>query len=134
MCEVHQHPDGLVYIRLGRDDVHYVDTPINLSIDSGVTLPELPLWAIERIYTQNKRHTIHGENGLIEGGPMTWDLGDKLIEMLPDLLLKQKRRIEAEEKAILDAIPPPKQLTAEEKFKSLNLTKEEILIFLGLKK
>jgi hypothetical protein len=78
MREVHQHPDGLIYVRT--PSVTYSDTPANAALDFGETLPPLPPGSNDRIYVQGVRHAIMAtEGGLLEGGPIPWALGDRMI-------------------------------------------------------
>lgn len=104
MGELHQHPDGLVYIRfgiLGVHDLYYVDTPSNLALDCpDCPLPILPEDANERIYTQGKRHAIMGGGNIIDGGPLPWEIGDYLIDHVADILIAQDKRIKAKEKEL----------------------------------
>lgn len=77
MNTVHHHPDGLIYVRVGKD--FYSDTPANFVLDFGLSLPSLPSGAIERIYDQGRRHCIAEEGNVIAGGEMPWPLGDSVI-------------------------------------------------------
>lgn len=77
MNAVHQHPDGLIFVRVGPSV--YMDTPANLNADFGVVFPELPKGAIERIYVPEVRHVISSDVTVISGGAMPWVLGDTLI-------------------------------------------------------
>lgn len=90
MAEVHQHPDGLVYVRT--DDGVYMDTLENFALDYGQGLPALPAGADDRIYAQGKRHAIMGGGNVIAGGPVPWDLGDQLINSVSALLAAQDAR------------------------------------------
>jgi hypothetical protein len=98
--EFHQHPDGKIFVRT--DYGTYSDTPENFEADFGVTLPTLPPGAIERIYTQGKRHAIHDDEGnVIAGGPMPWDFGDQVISSIETGMTAWTQRQESQEH------PPP---------------------------
>jgi len=90
MGEFHQHPDGLVFVRT--DSANYADNADNFAIDAGVTLPELPPGADERVYSQGKRHAVTGGGKIIEGGPMPWPLGDQIIASVSVLLAAKAAR------------------------------------------
>jgi hypothetical protein len=102
MIEVHQHPDGMVYVRT--DNGTYCDTPANLAIDFGEVLSALPEWANDRIYAPGVRHAIMGPNGRLDGGPMPWDLGDRLIAAVARLISAKASR-----EAPPPAGPPPRR-------------------------
>jgi hypothetical protein len=91
MGEVHEHPDGLVYVRT--DMGTYVDTVENFARDSGVTLPPMPEGANDHIYTQGKRHAYMGDGNVIAGGPMPWPEGDALIDNYAQLRAFQLSRM-----------------------------------------
>ena len=92
--EVHQHPDGLVFVRT--PDVTYADTPANVVLDFGITLPALPAGVDDRIYAPGVRHALmNSDTGVVGGGPMPWDVGDALIANVVQAFAKQKVRIEA---------------------------------------
>jgi hypothetical protein len=95
--EVHQHPNGLIYIRT--DQGIYGDTLKNYLADGGTSLPALPEGATERVYTQGKRHAIMGGGDIIEGGPLPWPLGDQLIADVASLLAAKSTRDEAARQA-----------------------------------
>ena len=63
MKQVHQHPDGMVFVRV--DDATYADTADNFAIDFGFMLPELPEGMVERIYDQNRSHVLAGVTMLV---------------------------------------------------------------------
>jgi hypothetical protein len=89
--EIHQHPDGLVFVRV--QEVTYVDTPENLALDFGEALPPLPEGADDRIYAPGVRHALmHSERGFVGGGPMPWDVGDRLIAKVADAVVAQHNR------------------------------------------
>jgi len=78
MNEVHQHPDGLFFIRTSVGT--YADTVANAQLDFGETIPALPQGADDRIYRKGVRHAIMStQEGLIGGGPMPWDIGERMI-------------------------------------------------------
>ena len=90
MSEVHQHPDGHIYVRAS--DGIYIDSPSNFQSDFGVDLPTLPAGADEHIYTQGRRHCFMGGGDVIEGGPMPWPEGDDIIASITDGLAAQSAR------------------------------------------
>jgi hypothetical protein len=90
IAQVHQHPDGAVYVRV--DSEVYVDTPANFATDFGEALPDLPPGAVERIYDQGVRHPILDGVNIIDGGPMPWPLGDQIIAAIHSLLAAQQAR------------------------------------------
>jgi hypothetical protein len=96
MGELHQHPDGYVFVRTAAGN--YADSVDNFALDAEVTLPALPSGADERIYSQGQRHAVTGGGGIIEGGPMPWPLGDQIIASVSALLAA---------KAAREAPPPP---------------------------
>jgi hypothetical protein len=100
MKQVHQHPDGMVFVRV--DGATYGDTPDNFLSDFGFLLPELPEGMNERIYDQNRRHVFAGENdtgAITSGGEMPWPLGDRAILDIEAGLSSQAARRVAEEAA-----------------------------------
>jgi hypothetical protein len=90
MGELHQHPDGNVFVRT--DAGNYADSAGNFATDAGVTLPVLPLGADERIYSQDKRHAFMGGGNIIDGGPMPWPLGDQIIANVAAALAAKSAR------------------------------------------
>ena len=90
MAELHQHPDGWVYVRT--PDGTYMDRPENFAADFGVALPPLPEGACERIYTQGRRHALMGDGNVIAGGEMPWPLGDLIIRQASEALQAQRAR------------------------------------------
>jgi hypothetical protein len=96
--EVHHHPDGWIYVRTQHGT--YVDTPLNFSHDwKGEAFPHLPQRATERLYRQGVFHCVKDAENVIEGGPMPWPLGDKIIAAFDQLVSNQKVRTDAEAKA-----------------------------------
>jgi hypothetical protein len=93
MKSVHQHPDGMVFVRV--DGEVYADTKENFERDFSVTFPPLPEGAIERIYDQGRRHAIQAEGDVIGGGEMPWKLGDQVINGLGTALKNKKQRDDA---------------------------------------
>lgn len=93
MKSVHQHPDGMVFVRV--DAITYGDTIENFEADYGSTFPPLPAGAIERIYDQGKRHAFQSEDGVIGGGEMPWPYGDTLIASVGSLMATKKAREQA---------------------------------------
>jgi hypothetical protein len=91
--EIHQHPDGHVYVRTDRGT--YADAAANFALDSGKTLPTMPAGADDHIYTQGKRHCFMGDGNVIAGGPMPWPEGDAIIASISVLLTTQAKRIAA---------------------------------------
>lgn len=92
MGEFHQHPDGHVYVR--GESATYMDSRKNFEADFGATLPELPPGADDHIYTQGKRHAYMGGGDIIDGGPMPWPEGDKIIARVSEGITAQMDRIE----------------------------------------
>jgi hypothetical protein len=88
--EVHQHPDRHVIVRAGGRV--YIDTPENFALDFAIALPPLPAGANEQIYTQGKRNAFMGDGNVIDGGPMPWDEGDRIIANVSAGLAKQAAR------------------------------------------
>jgi hypothetical protein len=96
--EIHQHPDGGVYVRTAAGT--YFDTRENLMRDFGlqnlgIALPQIAAPADEHIYTQGKRHAFMGRGDVIGGGPLPWPEGDAIIGGIADGLAKQAARIAA---------------------------------------
>lgn len=94
-AEFHRHPDGYVYVRAA-DGTEYIDDNVNFVRDFSETLPPLPDGADDHIYTQGRRHAYMGDGNIIEGGPMPWDQGDRIIASVTDALAAQATRREAE--------------------------------------
>lgn len=90
MNNVHQHPDGMIYVRVG--DKTYRDTKQNFEIDFGIELPPLPDGAIERIYDQGRRHVLQSDDSVIGGDDMPWKLGDQIIADVNSALAKKRDR------------------------------------------
>lgn len=102
--EVHQTPDGIVYVRTLNGV--YADTVAHLQADFGVQLPSLPAGADDRIYRPGIRHTLMGDGNLIAAGPLPWLLGDQLISTIQSGLQAQSTRVNfvsPEQQAIKDA-------------------------------
>jgi hypothetical protein len=92
--EVHQHPDGLIFVRSSDGGV-YFDTLDHFQTDYGVTLPPLSEGADERIYAQGVRHAIIGGGSVLDGGDMPWVLGDQIIANVASGILAKKARDDA---------------------------------------
>jgi len=115
MKQVHQHPDGMVFVRV--DGATYGDTPDNFLSDFGFLLPELPEGVNERIYDQGRRHIFAGrtdDGAVIIANAMPWPLGDNAILNIEAGLSAQTTRKAAEEaarkaaeKAAHEAAMPP---------------------------
>jgi hypothetical protein len=109
MGEFHRHPDGHVYVRTS--DGEYADSLGNFILDSGTTLPPMPIGADDQIYIQGKRHAFTGDGNIVEGGPMPWPLGDQIISDVKKMITAQVERRDSEEKTsaalVRDAIPLP---------------------------
>lgn len=100
MKQVHQHPDGMVFVRT--DDAMYGDTSDNFAVDFGFLLPELPEGMNERIYDQGRRHIFAGQTdaGVVTlADVMPWPLGDMTILNVEAGLSAQTARKAAEEAA-----------------------------------
>jgi len=63
--------------------------------DFGATLPAMPEGADDHIYTQGKRHAFMGDGNIIEGGPMPWPDGDRIIGAIQLGLAAQAARRQA---------------------------------------
>jgi len=96
-AELHEHPDGYVYVRAG--GVTYADTAENFVADFSETLPPMPAGADDHIYTQDRRHAWMGDGNVIEGGPIPWPQGDRIIANLAAGIAAQDAR--------LASLPPP---------------------------
>lgn len=107
MREIHQHPDGLIYVRA--DDATYVDSGANFALDFGVSLSALPDGADDHIYTQGKRHAFMGDGNVIEGGPMPWEQGDRIIENVGKALAAQEARQALMAAEVAAATPPQRR-------------------------
>ena len=86
MISFHQHPDGLVFVRM--EAGVYCDTLANFTADYGqdITLPA----GSERYYEPGQRHVINGEPQALEWPPGDWAIADfekikanKLIRVTP---------------------------------------------------
>lgn len=96
MISFELHSDGTVHIR-GALGEHYADSVANFELDMIEIaliddLGELPEGATERIYVQNVRHAINGDDGTIAGGPVPWQFGDAAIAAVAALLVAQTAR------------------------------------------
>jgi hypothetical protein len=125
--EIHHHPDGRIWVRTKKGT--YWDTRENFNRDwrGGESFPDLPARANERIYRQGIVHCLKDEENVLEGGPLPWPLGDKIIAAVDDLIANQKLRVpaiiaditkQAEQRAIEQAkklgLPwPPRDLVKE---------------------
>jgi hypothetical protein len=76
--EIHQHPDGMVYVRMA-DGRLYENTYENFEADYETDLPDLPEGADEQIYTQGRRHCFMGDGNIVAGGDMPWEHGDQIL-------------------------------------------------------
>lgn len=90
MVMLHQHPEGLIYVRT--DEGVYGDTLENFKIDYGSIAPMLPEGITERIYEPSKRHALIMNHDVIDGGPMPWLEGDEIISGIQRMLKSQKAR------------------------------------------
>jgi hypothetical protein len=98
IAEVHHHPDGWIYVRTPAGT--YRDTAANFALDwKGEAFPHLPSHATERVYRQGVVHTIKDDVSVLDGGPVPWPLGDKIIAAFDKLIAAQKARQDAEAKA-----------------------------------
>ena len=96
-AEVHHTPDRYVVVQT--DNGLYFDTDANFALDwRGEAFPHMPKGARERIYRQGVVHAIQSAETVLEGGPMPWPLGDRIIADLDNLVARQKKRKEAEVK------------------------------------
>lgn len=86
MKSFEQHSDGRVYVRSG--DALYIDTLENFIADFGEAPEAIPEGAHERMYTQGRRHAFNGPEGTVAGGDMPYDLGDRAIAQIEDLIGK----------------------------------------------
>ena len=95
---VHHHVEGKVFVRTPHGT--YSDTEANFGRDwDGEALPFLPDGAVERIYEIGVRHCIQNDQTVLEGGPMPWPLGDKIIAGFDRLIERKTVRLNAEAKA-----------------------------------
>lgn len=90
MNEIHQHPDGLIYVRA--PGAVYMDSAANFEADFGAGLPAFPPGADEHIYTQGRRHCFMGGGNVIDGGPLPWPDGDAILARLAAAIAAQQRR------------------------------------------
>lgn len=90
MRMLHQHPEGMVYVRT--DESTYGDTPENFARDYGAKAPPLPEGMTERIYEPGKRHALICDHDVVDGGPMPWPEGDKILAKLGRLLAAKAAR------------------------------------------
>jgi hypothetical protein len=89
--EVHQHPDGHIYVRTPHGI--YQASAAEFEADVGQPFPPLPEGAEERIYTQGVRHAVMATGpGMLHGDVMPWPYGDDLINRIDDLLAKHTER------------------------------------------
>jgi len=89
MPMVHQ-TGQMIWVRC--DDGHdYGDTPENFASDFGEGL-WLPPDITSREYVPGIRHTLKIGTDVVDGGPMPWPLGDKILEAKPrcDALKKER--------------------------------------------
>jgi hypothetical protein len=75
---------------------HYGDKLALFERDSGTILPRLPAGITERIYEPGVRHALIRGSDVVDGGPMPWPEGDRLIERDAELINKKRARDEAE--------------------------------------
>ena len=106
--EIHQHPDGSIFVR--GDAGSYNDTYEHFVLDFGMELPELPDGADEQVYTQGVRHAFMGGGHVIAGGDMPWPEGDAIIADLPNGLAAQAERNKPPEPP--EPLPPPPLMPA----------------------
>ena len=99
--EVHHHTEGdvsKIFVRTRRGT--YVDTTANFADDwGGEAFPHLPERATDRVYRQGVVHCVQSADNVIEGGPMPWPLGDRIIAAFDQLAKRQTSRQEAEAQA-----------------------------------
>ena len=98
ISEVHYHPEGKIFVRTPHGT--YGDTAANFANDwDGEPFPFLPKGATERIYRHGVFHCIKDDENVLEGGPMPWPLGDRIIAGYDKIVERQRAREEAEAKA-----------------------------------
>lgn len=89
MKHIHQHPDGVIYLRTDRGI--YMATPTEFEQDYGSPFPALPDGFTERYYRPGEKHNVQNARG-VEGQPMPWSEGDAILAAIDDLLAKQTAR------------------------------------------
>ena len=93
MAQFHQHPDNLVYVRVGA--LSYCDTPVNFACDLNETVPALPAGMVERIYDDTFARQYHrvfnAEGDQLDGGPVP-RVCELAIARIEGLLRSQAKR------------------------------------------
>lgn len=121
MRMLHQHPDGLIFVRT--DEGHYGETPANFQTDYGKNLPALPPGITERIYEPGKRHALVRGSDVVDGGPLQWPEGDAVLAKAKDLLARKKARdeevLKAAKKKVEDEIAELKKQAEEAQQKAV---------------
>lgn len=93
MKMVQQTPDGLVVVR--SDDLVYIDTPDNFTLDFGEAPPAMPIGAIDHVYEQGKRNAYTDGETIVAGGPIPWAAGDRYIASVQGALDNRVARLAA---------------------------------------
>ncbi|MBI1207516.1 MAG: hypothetical protein GC191_09550 [Azospirillum sp.] len=109
MLELHQHPDGILFLRT--DAGTYRATPAEfaadaLSLPGPPTLAALPPGYIERLYRPSGRHILVDTLNQVTTQPSPWPAGDALLARAADLIAVRA----AAEAAATGASPPPSPL------------------------
>lgn len=113
MAQVHQHPDGLIYIRA--DGRVYMETTENFVLDHGAKAPPLPVGVVERIYDdtpEGPRHALLDAKGNhIASGEIPWIAGDRIIADIDAILIAQTQRQRITPEPIIEPPTPQQQVT-----------------------
>jgi hypothetical protein len=101
--QLHQHPEGHVIVRT--EEGTYLASRQQFAEDSPDPLPLLPEGITERIYEPGVRHALMRGNDVVDGGPMPWPEGDKVLASAGPLKAKaEKRRSDWEKKDKADRL------------------------------
>lgn len=95
---VHQYDDKHIFVRADNGEF-WGGTAEEFQQDFGFAPPQTEV-GIERIYEQGKRHTLMKGSDVIDGGPVPWREGDRIIKVVSAAKSKKDARREAEGAAI----------------------------------
>jgi hypothetical protein len=81
--ELHQHPDGHIFIRDASGG--YEAALAAFAADSGAAFPPPPAGMVERIYAPGERHVLADAKGNAFPQPLPWPPGDAILAKLDAL-------------------------------------------------
>jgi|SRR5215467_14268466 len=95
--QVHETPDGMIWVRVGNRA--YGETRKQFTLDFGQEMESLEGFT-ERVYEPGVVHALKVGTNVVDGGPMPWKFGDRVLKAFDNLVNIKKTR---ERKILVDA-------------------------------